>query len=79
VLHSLSWVIPIAERGDFSIFLSGILALSELAFSRLNLRGLGGVRSSTCFVLSLVVAFSFSLRDDFSSSLLANAFFRVST
>lgn len=69
----------IAEQGDFGIFLSGILALLELAFSRLNLRDLGGVRSSTCFVLSLAVAFSFSLRDVFSSSLVANVFLSVST
>lgn len=67
----------IVEIGDFGIFLSGILALPELAFSRLNLRDLGGVQSSTCFALSLTIAFS--LRDVLSNSLLANAFFRVST
>jgi hypothetical protein len=86
VLHSLSWVIPlsrvklIVERGDFGIFLSGIMVFwPELAFSRLNRRDLGGVWSSTCFVLSVTIAFSLSLRDVFSNSLVANAFFRVST
>lgn len=69
----------IVEIGDFGIFLSGILALPEQAFSRLNLRDLGGVQFSTCFVLSVAIAFSLSLGDVFSNSLLANAFFRVST
>jgi hypothetical protein len=69
----------IAKSGDFGVFLSGILALPELTFSKLNLRDLGGVRSGNCFNLLLLNVFSLSLSDVFSNSLVVNAFFRVST